>query len=126
MRFFTVLWTFWEAGYGLYKFTKNIIDKKPIEVYNYGNHQRDFTYIDDITNAIQKLITKPSSKIPYNLFNIGSGNPIALKKFIKIIEKKLNIKSKVKYLPLQKGDVKKTYANIKKLKKNFTKFKPQF
>ena len=61
----------------------------------------------------------------YNLFNIGSGNPIALKKFIKIIEKKLNIKSKVKYLPLQKGDVKKTYANIKKLE-NFTKFKPDF
>ena len=98
----------------LYKFTKNIIDKKPIEVYNYGNHQRDFTYIDDITNAIQKLIAKPSSKkIPYNLFNIGSGNPIALKKFIKIIEKKLNIKSKVKYLPLQKEMSKKHMQILK-------------
>ena len=126
MRFFTVYGPYGRPDMALFKFTKNILNNKPIEVYNYGNHERDFTYIDDITTAIEKLINKPSlNKIPFNVFNIGSGNPINLKKFIKLIEKNLLIKSKLKYLPLQQGDIHKTYANIDNLKK-YVNFTPKY
>ena len=126
MRFFTVYGPFGRPDMALFKFTENILNNKPIEVYNYGNHERDFTYIDDITTAIEKLINRPSlNKIPFNVFNIGSGKPIHLKKFIKLIEKNLFIKSKLKYLPLQQGDVNKTYANIDNLKK-YVNFHPKY
>ena len=73
----------------LFKFTKNILNKKPIEVFNFGNHSRDFTYIEDIVEAIYRLISKPPSsknKIPYNIFNIGNKS-VSLQKYIAEIEK---------------------------------------
>ena len=80
----------------LFKFTKNIINNQSIELFNNGNHLRDFTYVDDIVDGIYSLIKRQSKKnIPYEIFNIGNGNP-KLKDYLKFIEKKLNSKAKVK------------------------------
>jgi len=118
LRFFTVYGPLGRPDMSLYKFTNAIINNKKIELFNHGNHIRDFTYVDDIVEGIVKLILKPSNKtIPYNCFNIASGNPQQLKKFIKLIEKNLKKKSLKRNLPLQLGDVKKTYASIQSLKK---------
>ena len=126
MRFFTVYGPFGRPDMALFKFTKNIIENKKIDVFNFGNHSRDFTYVDDICLAIIGLIRKPNkTNIPYNVFNIGSGKPITLNRFIKIIEKNLNLKAKINLLPLQTGDVIKTYANINKIS-NYTNYKPKF
>jgi len=102
----------------LFKFVKNIFIKKEINLFNYGNHTRDFTYIDDATAVIFGLVENKFLKnetIPYNIFNVGNGKPVHLKKFLQLIENKLKIKSKIKNLPFQKGDVKKTHANVKKI-----------
>ena len=112
----------------LYKFVDGISKNKKINVFNYGNHERDFTYVDDVVEIIEKLITKkPAGKVPYKIFNISSGKPKKLKTYIRIIEKILGKKSKKNYLNMQLGDVKKTHGEsklVKKLvnKKNFTKF----
>ena len=107
----------------LFKFTKNIINNKKIELYNFGNHFRDFTYIDDCINGIL-LLSKRKSVSKYDIFNIANGNSRPLEHFIKIIETCLNKKSKKKYLVLQKGDIKKTSASIKKIKEQVN-FKPK-
>ena len=110
----------------LFKFTKSLFTNKQISLFNNGNHSRDFTYIDDIVEGIFLLIKKPSNKIiPYNIFNIGSNAPKKLNLFIKIIEKLVNKKSKIKKLPLQLGDVKKTHASINKLTK-YVGYKPKY
>ena len=94
------------------------MENKKIDLYNKGNHIRDFTYIDDVINQIIKLINKPSrKKIPYEIYNIASSKPIALKKYIKLIELNLDKKSKYKLLKKQPGDVYKTYASTKKIKR---------
>ena len=84
--------------------------------------KRDFTYVDDVTNAIIKLVFMPpkptkKNKIKYQIFNIGNNNPILLKNYIKLISKELNKKPKIKNLPLQSGDVKATFSDSKKLYK---------
>ena len=134
LRFFTVYGPWGRPDMALYKFVKNIIKRKKIEVFNYGNHKRDFTYIDDIVNGIilvinsnkifkLKKIRKKNNFDPnisdckFKIFNIGSGNQTSLMKYINIIEQELKIKSKKKYFSLQKGDIKKTLANISDLKK---------
>lgn len=133
LRFFTVYGPWGRPDMALYKFATNIIKKKEIEVFNYGNHIRDFTYIDDIVNGIilatnskrifklkkvSKENFKPNtSNCKFKVFNIGSGNQTSLIKYINIIESEIKIKSKKKYLSLQKGDIKKTLANINDLKK---------
>ncbi len=123
VRFFTAYGPFGRPDMSLFKFTESIINNKPIELYNNGNHDRDFTYIDDIVDGIFSLIKKQSKKtIPYEIFNIGSGNPQKLKDYIKLIEKKLKISAKVKKLPLQTGDIIKTHSDNKKLKK-YTNYK---
>ena len=110
----------------LFKFTKAILSNKSIKLFNKGNHFRDFTYIDDIVNGICSIILNPpNNKIPFAVYNIGSGKTQSLKTFIKIIEKTLNKKSIKKPLPLQKGDVYKTNADISNIKKKFN-FKPKF
>ena len=122
LRFFTVYGPWGRPDMALFKFTKNIIEGKKINLFNKGNHIRDFTYIDDIVEAIFKLIVKknfPKQKI----YNVGNGKKIPLRKYIKLIEKKLKKKSKKNLLPLQKGDVIKTHADITYLKKDI-KFKP--
>ncbi len=125
LRFFTVYGPFGRPDMSLFKFTEKILNNKKIDIYNNGNHIRDFTYIDDVVVAISKLITKPSKKkIPYNIFNIGSNNPKKLSHFIKLIEKTLDKKSKKNYLALQKGDIFKTHAKITKINKKIM-FKPK-
>lgn len=118
LRFFTVFGPYGRPDMALFKFTKKIINNKSIDLFNNGNHVRDFTYIDDIVNGIYKIITKiPKTDIPYEIINIGSGKPRTLNYFLKIIEKVLSKKSKKKYLEYQKGDVLKTSADISYLKK---------
>ena len=126
LRFFTVYGPFGRPDMALFKFTKSLFTNKQISLFNNGNHSRDFTYIDDIVEGIFLLIKKPSNKIiPYNIFNIGSNSPKKLNLFIKIIEKLVNKKSKIKKLPLQLGDVKKTHASINKLTK-YVGYKPKY
>ena len=116
LRFFTVYGPYGRPDMALFKFTKNILENKKIELFNNGNHARDFTYIDDIIDGIFSLIKKPKKqKILFNIFNIGNGNSVKLKKYIKLIEKNLNLKAKVRKLPLQLADIKKTHSDISNL-----------
>ena len=139
LRFFTVYGPWGRPDMALFKFTKSIIENKPIDVFNYGKHTRDFTYIDDIVNGIIKVLNfkpdfntkwnanKPdpaTSADPWRIFNIGSNNPIPLIKYIKTIEKVLAKKAKINFLPLQAGDVPDTSANINDLIKTLN-YKPR-
>lgn len=129
LRFFTVYGPWGRPDMSLFKFTKLILEKKSIEVYNSGHHVRDFTYIDDITNGILNIVlvslnlikisNSNLNKSIFTLYNLGNDNPVRLIKFIRIIEKELAIKAKIKYLDKQLGDVKKTHANIDLAKKDF-------
>lgn len=126
LRFFTVYGPWGRPDMALFKFTDSIIKGEPIEVYNYGDHSRDFTYIDDIvdgiiasTNAVAEPNEKwdgenpdpSSSKAPWRIFNIGNSRPEKLMNYIQILEDKLGLKAKTKMLPMQPGDVKDTYAD---------------
>tara|TARA_B100000029_G_scaffold51701_1_gene46987 strand:+ start:1748 stop:2716 length:969 start_codon:yes stop_codon:yes gene_type:complete len=123
LRFFTVYGPLGRPDMALFKFTKSIINNSKISVYNKGNHLRDFTYIDDVVESIYKLIYKPPKlKIPFEIYNVSSNNPITLNNFISKIEKQLNKKSKVLKMSIQKGDVIKTHGNNKKITKK-TKYK---
>ena len=116
MRFFTVYGPMGRPDMSLFKFTKLIKEKKAIDLYNNGNHIRDFTYVEDVVNSIGKLINKTSKdKIPFRVVNICSSNPIKLQKFVKLIENNLNIKSIKNFKPIQKGDVHKTHGSNKKI-----------
>ncbi len=119
LRFFTVYGPWGRPDMALFKFTKNIIKGKPIEVFNKGKHERDFTYVDDIVNGIFNIIINKKSKFGAKIFNIGNGKKIKLLKYIQLIEKNLNQKSKKKFLPLQKGDVIKTHSDTKLIKKHY-------
>ena len=124
LRFFTVYGPYGRPDMSLFKFTKNIIEKKNIKLFNHGRHVRDFTYIDDVINYINKILTKPSKKnIPYSIYNISSNNPKNLSHFINLIEKKLTKKSKKINLDLQQGDTYKTHGDIN-LIYNKTKYIP--
>ena len=108
----------------IYKFTKLIFSNKSIRLNNYGKHKRDFTYIDDVTNVIAKLVFYPSkSAIPYQIYNISSNNPINIKQLALKISKTLNKKVKIKNTNLQIGDVINTNGSIKKIK-NKIGYKP--
>ena len=118
LRIFTVYGPFGRPDMALFKFTKNILNSEEIELYNSGNHSRDFTYIDDAVNMITKLIKKsPSNTNFYDVFNIASGKSIPLKLFINALGKSLDKKIYIKKLRKQKGDVIKTHADIKKISK---------
>ena len=119
LRFFTVYGPWGRPDMALFKFTKNIIKGKPIEVFNKGKHQRDFTYVDDIVDGIFNIIINKKSKFGAKIFNIGNGKKVKLIKYIQLIEKNLNRKSKKKFLPLQKGDVIKTHSDTKLIKKHY-------
>ena len=125
LRFFTVYGPSGRPDMSLYKFTEAILKSKRIDLFNNGKHIRDFTYIDDVILAIVKLIKKPSKKnIPYNCFNIGSNNPKNLLYFLKVIENHLNKKTNIQMHKIQKGEVIKTHADIRLLKK-IIKFQPK-
>ncbi len=123
LRFFTVYGPWGRPDMALFKFTNNILRKKQIDIYNFGKHKRDFTYIDDCVNAIKLIIHAKKKRKKFEVFNIANGKSEKLEKYIKIIEKELKLKAKKKYLPLQKGDIQTTSANINKIKK-FVKYKP--
>ncbi|MBU0707879.1 NAD-dependent epimerase/dehydratase family protein, partial [Patescibacteria group bacterium] len=113
LRFFTVYGPFGRPDMALFKFTKNILNGDEIDVYNHGKHQRDFTYIDDIVSGVVSALEIPHK---YEIFNLGNSNTVHLEYFIELIEKELGIKAKRNLLPLQAGDVEKTYADIAKAK----------
>ena len=118
LRFFTVYGPFGRPDMALFKFTKKILQNKKIELYNHGNHFRDFTYIADIIDGITPIIKKPKKdKIPFNIFNIGKGKSQKLISYLNSIEKKLNKKAKIKKMPLQLGDIKKTHSDVSLLNK---------
>ena len=124
LRFFTVYGNYGRPDMSLFKFVKNILSRKKIDLYNNGNHSRDFTHVTDIANIIDNLIQKPpQGKVPHDIFNISGNRSVTLSKFIKIIEDELKIKSKKNLLPMQKADVLKSSANINKILKK-TKLSP--
>jgi len=130
LRFFTAYGPWGRPDMALFKFVKNILEDKEIDVYNYGNMQRDFTYIDDIVEGIVRVIDnppkgnpnwngKPSESVaPYKVYNIGNGSPVKLMDFIEAIEKELGKKAKKNLLPLQPGDVPSTYADTTHLQED--------
>lgn len=118
LRYFTVYGPWGRPDMAIFSFVENALKKKKINIFNQGNHYRDFTYIDDVVDiTIKILLAKKKSN--NEIYNIGNNKPIKLSKLIYLIEKKLNLKIKKKLLPFQKGDVFKTFANIKKTKKDF-------
>lgn len=139
LRFFTVYGPWGRPDMSLFMFTRSIIDGKPIDVFNYGNHLRDFTYIDDIVEGIIRVIDNPAqintawtgdkpdagtSLAPYRLYNIGNNNPVNLLTFIETLEKCLGKEARKNYLPLQPGDVPDTYADVTDLVDNL-RYKPE-
>lgn len=138
LRFFTVYGPWGRPDMALFLFTKAIIEKKPIKIFNNGNMMRDFTYIDDITESLIRVINKPPTKNenfdkhkpdpscswgPYKIFNIGNSNPIPLMSFINEIESALNTKADKILTPIQLGDVKETFADTQELEK-WINYKP--
>ena len=111
----------------LFIFTRNILEGKPIDVFNYGKHRRDFTYIDDITTGVVRVVDniprsntewngdRPdpgTSSAPYRIYNIGNHNPVELMRFIELLEENLGKKAIKNFLPMQPGDVHETYADV--------------
>lgn len=119
LRFFTVYGPWGRPDMAYFSFTKSILEGNAIDVFNQGHLKRDFTYIDDIVNGIAAAIDLGADN---ELFNLGNNNPVELGHFISVIEDSLNKKAKKNFLPMQKGDVLETYADIKhsKLKLGFS------
>jgi len=130
LRFFTVYGPWGRPDMALFLFTKNILEGKPIQVFNRGNHTRDFTYIDDIVEGVVRItddIAQPdpewdssdpdpaSSNAPFRIFNIGNSNSVKLSRYIEAIEKALGKKAIKEMLPMQAGDVPDTFADVSAL-----------
>ena len=125
LRFFTVYGPYGRPDMSLYKFVNSILNGKKLQLFNNGNHVRDFTYVEDVTQSILRLINckiKKSDKL-FEIFNIGSNNPKTLTEYVKTIEKVLNKKAKIERKPFQKGDILKTHASVSKLYKKIN-YKP--
>ena len=127
LRFFTVYGPWGRPDMALFLFTKNILAGKPIDVFNYGKHRRDFTYIDDIVEGVIRVLDKipepnpdwsgdapdsATSSAPYRLYNIGNNQPVELMHYIEVLEDCLGKKAEMNLLPLQPGDVPATYADV--------------
>ncbi len=138
LRFFTVYGPHGRPDMALFLFTKAILEGKPIDVYNNGKMKRDFTYVDDIVEAISRLVPKPavpnkdwngllpdpaSSFAPYRIYNIGNNKPVELLRFVEVIEECLDKKAIKNFMPLQDGDVPETYADVEDLMREVD-FKP--
>ena len=139
LRFFTVYGPWGRPDMALFLFTQAILEDKPIQVFNHGKMQRDFTYIDDIIEGVVRVMSrlpesnpawrgdKPdpgTSYVPYKIYNIGNNNPVELLEFIKVIEKALGRKAHKDFVELQPGDVVATYADVDDLM-NDVGFKPE-
>jgi len=133
LRFFTVYGPFGRPDMALFMFTKNIIEGKPIDVFNYGKHRRDFTYVEDIVDGVIHVMdhtAEPNpdwdsdnpdpgtSRAPYRIYNIGNQQPVELMRYIEVIEECLGKKAEMNMLPLQPGDVPDTWANTEDLVKD--------
>ena len=138
LRFFTVYGPWGRPDMALFKFTKRILEEKPIDVFNHGNHTRDFTYVDDIIEGVIKTLNKPASSnsnwdsnkpdpatsnAPWSIYNIGNNKPVNLMNYIEALEKTLGKKAIINFLPLQPGDVSDTYASVDNLHEKFN-YKP--
>jgi UDP-glucuronate 4-epimerase len=130
LRFFTVYGPWGRPDMALFLFTRAILDGRPIEAFNHGHHQRDFTYIDDIVEGVVRVldrVPKPdpdwrgtapdpaSSPAPYRIYNIGSNRPIELLRYIEVLENCLKRKAETILLPMQAGDVADTFADVSEL-----------
>ncbi len=121
LRLFTVYGPWGRPDMAPFLFTKAILDGRPIDVFNYGNMQRDFTYIDDVVEGILRVLSHPpvqsiatteSTTAPYKIYNLGNHKPTSLTRFIEVIEQCLGIEAQKNFLPMQPGDVPVTYANV--------------
>ena len=127
LRFFTVYGPWGRPDMALFKFTENIIAGKPIDVFNYGNHTRDFTYVEDIVEGVIRILDRPAqpdptwdpknpdpatSAAPFRVYNIGSNRPLELSRYIEVLEETLGIEAERNLLPLQPGDVPDTFADV--------------
>jgi UDP-glucuronate 4-epimerase len=130
LRFFTVYGPWGRPDMAYFKFTKNIVEGRPIPVFNNGNMVRDFTYIDDIVEGVIRVIDRPAqpdpswdgaapdparSKAPYRIYNIGNNKPVQLMRYIEVLEKALGKKAQLEMLPMQPGDVPATMADVSAL-----------
>jgi UDP-glucuronate 4-epimerase len=127
LRFFTVYGPFGRPDMALFQFTRNILEGKPIEVFNFGRHRRDFTYIDDIAQGVVRSLDRvaapdpawnsadpdpASSSAPFRLYNIGNSQPVELLRYIEVLERCLGRQAEKILLPMQPGDVPDTYADV--------------
>ena len=133
LRFFTVYGPYGRPDMAYFSFTKKILAGEPINVFNNGDMQRDFTYIDDIIKGIIRIIDKPpapqystvtTATAPYKIYNIGNNQPVTLRRFITAIEDACGRKAQENLLPMQAGDVPITYADIDELVDDIG-FKPE-
>ncbi len=130
LRFFTVYGPWGRPDMALFKFTRNILKGEPIDVYNYGHHRRDFTYVDDIVEGVIRTLDHTAtvnpdwdsaapdpgtSRAPWRVYNIGSHRPIELLRYIELIEQATGRKAELNLLPMQPGDVPDTYADVEDL-----------
>jgi UDP-glucuronate 4-epimerase len=133
LRFFTVYGPWGRPDMALYLFTRRILAGQPIDVFNYGHHRRDFTYVDDIVDGVIRATDRPAtgnaqwsgdepdpgtSRAPYRLYNIGNNRPVELLRYIELLEKALGRKAEMNLLPLQPGDVPDTWADIDDLQRD--------
>ncbi|MGH8139436.1 MAG: NAD-dependent epimerase [Steroidobacteraceae bacterium] len=127
LRFFTVYGPWGRPDMALFMFTRNILEGKPIDVFNHGHHKRDFTFVEDIAEGVVRTCERTaqpdpawnsdapdpaSSSAPFRLYNIGNNQPVQLMRYIEVIEECLGRKAQKNFLPLQLGDVPETYADI--------------
>ena len=134
LRFFTVYGPWGRPDMALFRFARNILEGRPIDVFNHGRHRRDFTYIDDIVEGVVRALDRPASAnehwcaespdpatgaVPYRLYNIGAGRWVRLERYIEVLEACLECKAKKNFLPLQPGDVPDTFANVDDLEEEF-------
>jgi UDP-glucuronate 4-epimerase len=130
LRFFTVYGPWGRPDMALFLFTRNILAGEPIDVFNHGRHQRDFTYVDDIVEGVVRVLDRiaepnlswsgdqpdpASSSGPYRLYNIGNNRPVELLRYIELLENRLGKKAKKNFLPLQPGDVPNSCADVSDL-----------
>jgi UDP-glucuronate 4-epimerase len=130
LRFFTVYGPWGRPDMAYFKFTRNILEGKPIQVFNNGNMVRDFTYVDDIVEGIMRVIDRPAqpdpawdgaapdparSRAPYRIYNIGNNKPVQLMRYIEVLEQCLGKKARFEMLPMQPGEVPATMADVSAL-----------
>ena len=134
LRFFTVYGPFGRPDMALFRFTRDILRGRPIDLYNRGNHRRDFTYIDDAVLALVELLDRPprpdadwnadlpnpsTSSAPYRLYNVSTGQPVELLRLVEILEACLGRKARKNLLPMQPGDVHETWGDVTELQAEF-------